>query len=235
MTDLIRSRLLSLPKDLFIDLEDRLRAEAVKAHEMIRDHAGLDPKRMRELVGQARFRMMEKGFEEVCSLYDGKLLDGGLIPKTELKVFQPFMRFEPLEQGVILGLAAMPEPRAVPNKNKSRLAGVSLNYYLSPRLKLDDAGPKVDDVFALFLCSRDREKAGQMEEIAIGIIDSKYEAFLFYERLDGFLSGYAETQPKAPTPPAAPEKSSVVFLKKKITPFVPPETPKPEGEQEESG
>jgi hypothetical protein len=100
MLDLIKARLCAvLPKDLFIDLEDRVRAEAIKAHAMIRDHAGLDPKRARELVGQARFRMMEKGFEEVCSLHNGRFLEGGVIPRTELKVFQPFMRFDVGGQG----------------------------------------------------------------------------------------------------------------------------------------
>jgi hypothetical protein len=224
----------ALPKLLLIDLEDRLRAEAVKANEMVRDHSGLDTKRARELVGQARFRMMEKGFEEVCTLHEGKLLDGGVIPKTELKVFQPFMRFEFGGEGVILGLAAMPEPRAIPHKNKSRLAGVSLNYHLSPRLDLDGTGPKVGDIFTLFLCSRDRQQAGQIEEVAIGVVNSTYEAFLFYEPLEKFLSGYADAPADVSAPIAALEPT-VVTLKKKITPFVPPEAPKPEEQEEKPG
>ena len=67
MTDPIKHRLrLVLHKDLLLDLEDRVRAEAVKAFEMIRDHSGLDKKRAREAEGQARFRMMEQGFEVLC-------------------------------------------------------------------------------------------------------------------------------------------------------------------------
>ena len=68
MHDTVQRHLrLTLGKDLLIDLEDRVRAEAVKAFEMIRDHSGLDRKRAREAEGQARFRMWEQGFEEVCS------------------------------------------------------------------------------------------------------------------------------------------------------------------------
>ena len=143
MTNSIKRHLrLALHKDLLLDLEDRARAEAVKAFEMIRDRSGLDRKRSCELEGQARFRMMEQGFEEVCTLHGAHRLEGAVIPRTELKVFQPFMRFEVEWKGVILGLATMPEPKAVPLKNKSRLAGVSLNYDLSPRLDFDGKGPE---------------------------------------------------------------------------------------------
>lgn len=234
MTDAIKHHLrLVLQKDLLLDLEDRVRAEAVKAFEMIRDHSGLDKKRAREAEGQARFRMMEQGFEEVCALHGGRLLEGSLIPRTELKVFQPFMRFEVNSKGIILGLAAMPEPRAVPGKNKSRLAGVTLNYDLTPRLDLDGKGPKVGDVFALALVSRHREKAGQIEEIAVGVIDSKYESYLFYESLDKFLSGHgdAPVESRAPSAPSAAAQPAItVSLKKVVTPFVPPEAPDREDE-----
>lgn len=234
MTDAIKHHLrLALYKDLLLDLEDRVKAEAVKAFEMIRDHSGLDKKRAREAEGQARFRMMEQGFEEVCALHGGHLLEGSLIPRTELKVFQPFMRFEVGTKGIILGLAAMPEPRAVPGKNKSRLAGVTLNYDLSPRLDLDGKGPKVGDVFALLLVSRHREKAGQIEEIAVGVIDSKYESYLFYESLNKFLSGHGDAPVMSPTPTApstASQPPATVSLKKVVTPFVPPEAPDREDE-----
>ena len=179
-------------KATFLDIEDRCRAEALKAHEMVRDHAGLDTKRSRELEGQARFRMMEKGFQEVCELHGGKLLVDGLIPNTDLKVFQPFMRFENDGQGVILGLAAIPEPNALPVKNKSRLAGVTLNFYLSPRLDLDGTGPKQGDIFIVFLVSRDRERAGRLEEIAVGAISSEYDQYLYYESLEHYVEGFEE-------------------------------------------
>jgi hypothetical protein len=214
-----------LAKGLCIDLIDRVSAEALRAHEMIRDHARLDGKRARELEGQARFRMAEKGFQEVCQLHGGRLLEGGVIPYTDLKIFQPFMRFEKDKQGVILGLAMMPEPRTVPLKNRSRLAAVSLNYQLSPRFDFDGSGPKVGDVFAAFLCSRDREKAGQIEEIAIGVINSEYNSFLFYEPLNKFMARYADEVLEKPTVPETDVKLPIVMLKKTIIPFVPPEPP----------
>jgi hypothetical protein len=234
MNELIKRHLrLALHKDLLLDLEDRVRAEAIKAFEMIRDRSGLHKKRARELEGQARFRMMEQGFEEVCVLHGGHLLDGGVIPNTELKVLQPFMRFEVNGKGIILGLAAMPAPKAVPLKNKSRLAGVTLNYDLSPRLDLDGKEPKIGDIFALLLVSRHREKAGQIEEIAVGLVDSKYESYLFYESLDKFLSGHGDAPAVRPTPPSSPEPSVTVSLKKMVTPFVPPEAPRREEEEGE--
>jgi hypothetical protein len=223
-----------LHKDLLVDLDDRIQAEALKAFEMVRDRSGLSGKRSRELEGQARFRMMEQGFQEVCELHGGRLLDGGVIPSTELKVFQPFMRFD--RHGAILGLAAMPEPKTIPMKNKSRVAGVSLNYHLSPRLALDGTGPKIGDIFMLFLVCRDKEKAGKIEEIAIGVVDSKYESFLFYEPLKNFLIGHADKPKDRAKLQGSPSgvRTSSVSLKKNVTPFVPPELPKP-GEEEDTG
>lgn len=222
MSEVIKSCLrLVLHKDLILDLEDRVRAEAVKAFEMIRDHSGLNRKRGREAEGQARFRMMEQGFEEVCRLHGGNALDGGVIPHTDLKVFQPFMRFEVNGQGVILGLATMPVAGELPAKNKSRQAGVALNYDLVPRLDLDGTGPKIGDIFSLLLISRDREKAGQIEEIAVGVIDAEYETFLYYESLDGYLRGHGDAPAESPPPPDPP---GGVTLKKALRPFVPPES-----------
>ncbi len=224
MTDEINRR---LPprffKDIFLDLEDRCNAEALNAHVMVRDHANLDRKRSRELEGQARFRMMEKGFQEVCELHGGKLIANGVIPSTNLKVFQPFLRFDVDGQGIILGLAAMPEPRVLPAKNKSRLAGVTLNYYLQATLDFDGTGPKEGDIFVLFLVSRDHEKAGRLEEIAVGVINSKYDQFLFYKPLDKYLEGHADKP--APAPKAPGSGASGLRLKPQARPFVPPEAP----------
>lgn len=223
----------TLFKSLFLDLEDQLRAAALKAYNMVRDHAGLDPKRSRELEGQARFRMMEKAFQEACELYGGKLLADGIIPLSDLKIFQPFMRFEHDGQGIIFGLAAMSEPRALPVKNMSRKAGVTLNYYLSPRLDLDGTGPKIGDIFVLFLVARDREKVGKISEFAIGVIDSGYEQYLFYEPLDKYLEGYADDPVIAQQPSSGSGiKTPVVSLKKTITPFIPPERPDESQEKE---
>lgn len=216
----------ALFKNLFLDLDDQLRAAALNAHNMVRDHARLDPKRSRELEGQARFRMMEKGFQEVCELHGGALLTDGIIPLTDLKIFQPFMRFEHEGQGIIFGLAAVSESRVLPAKNMSRKAGVTLNYYLSPRLDFDGGGPKVGDIFVLFLVARDREKAGKISEFAIGVIDAGYEQYLFYEPLDKYLEGHADEPVDAPIPSSGSgAKVPTVSLKKVIKPFIPPELP----------
>ena len=235
MTDLKHVLRRVLHKELLLDLEDRLRAEAVKAHEMVRDRSGLDQKRARELEGQARFRMMEQGFQAVCELHGGHFIEGGVLPVTELKIYQPFMRFDDETNGIVLGLASLPEPQVIPVKNKSRLAGVSLNYNLSPRLDFDGTGPKIGDIFALFLVSRDRERAGKLEEIAIGVVDSKYETYLLYERLDSFLSdsqSATDPGPVAPTPTVDISAPATVSLKKVVTPFIPPEAPAAEHRDE---
>jgi hypothetical protein len=216
-----------LLKDLLLDLEDRTRAEAVKAHEMIRDHSGLAGRRARAAEGQARFRMMEQGFEEVCKLHGGHLLDGGVMPNSDLPIFQPFMRFETEGKGIIFGLASIPEPKALPARNKSRQAGITINYDLIPRLDFDGKEAKVGDIFVLLLTCRDHEKQGKIEEIAVGVIDSKYEAFLFYEPIDKFLSDTGDTRATSPASlPSVPQPAApVVSLKPRTTPFMPPETP----------
>ena len=48
-----------------------------------------------------------------------------------------------------------------------------------------------------FLVSRDHERAGKIEEVAIGVISSNYANFLFYEPVEKFLSG-AESEADKP-------------------------------------
>ncbi|MEH3117223.1 MAG: hypothetical protein PGN25_06360 [Methylorubrum populi] len=224
MIDIRRAILDALPKHLLLDLEDRLRAEALKAHEVVRKEFSLNPKRSREAEGQIRFRLQEEGYEEVVQLHGGHLLVDGVMLGTDLKVFQPFARFAGSELGVILGFAAMPEQRKIPAKNMSRAAGVTLNVHLQPSLLIDEKSPRPTDIFALFLTARDRERAGMIEEIAIGVIGSDYKDFIFYESLEKFLGGYA-SDPVVPDGPAGPDGSAkVVKLRQTRKPFLAPET-----------
>jgi hypothetical protein len=226
MFDIRRAILDALPKHLLLDLEDRLRAEALKAHEVVRKELSLNPKRSREAEGQIRFRLQEQGYEEVVKLHGGHLLVDGVMLGTDLKIFQPFARFVGPESGVILGFAAMPEPRKVPPKNMSRAAGVTVNVRLQPSLFVDEKSPRTTDIFALFLTARDRTRAGMIEEIAIGVIGSDYKDFVFYESLENFLSGYAANpiDSNPPDGPVGPDGSTnVVKLRQTRKPFVLPE------------
>lgn len=222
MTDIRRTILAALPKDLILDLEDRLRAEALKAHDVVRRELPLNSKRSREAEGQIRFRLQEQGYEEVVQLHGGHLLVNGVMLGTDLKVFQPFARFAGPEIGVVLGFASMPERRKIPAKNMSRAAGVTMNVHLQPGLLDDERSPKPSDLFALFLTARDRERAGMIEEIAIGVIGSDYKDFIFYESLEAFLSGY-EGDPATPDTSAADEPGGVVKLRQMRRRFIPPE------------
>ena len=221
--DIRRVILDALPKHLLLDLEDRLRAEALKAFEVVQRELPLNAKRSREAEGQIRFRLQEQGYEEVVQEHGGHLLVNGVMLGTDLKVFQPFARFAGPSLGVILGFAAMPERRKLPAKNMSRAAGVTLNVQLQPSLLEDENSPQQTDIFALFLTARDRERAGQIEEIAIGVIGSDYKDFLFYQSLDAFLSGY-QADPARPDAPEGPsEQGSIVKLRSTSKPFIPPE------------
>ena len=103
---------------------------------------------------------------------------------------------------------------------------------LQARLDLDGTGPKVGDVFILLLVARDRAVAGQIEEIAIGVINSGYEQYLHYETLPSYLQGHADESVTPGPTPLAPT-STVIQLKPKITPFVPPE--KQDGDKPSEG
>lgn len=226
MIDLRRAILDALPRELLLDLEDRLRAEAVKAHEVVQRELSLNAKRSREAEGQIRFRLQEQGYEEVVQLHGGHLLADGVMLGTELKVFQPFARFMGPEVGVILGFASMSERRKIPPKNMSRSAGVTLNVSLQPSLLVDEKSPKPTDIFVLFLTARDRERAGMIEEIAIGVIGAEYKDFIFYESIDDLLKGYnpAPVAPDDPDDPNRPAQGgNVVKLRSTRKPFVPPE------------
>lgn len=213
----------TVPKELWIDLEDRHRAEAYNAHNVVKTNIPLNNKRSREVEGQIRFRLQEQGYEEVVQLHGGHLVEDGIMPGTDLRVYQPFARFQGAKVGVILGFAAMPEPRKMPAKNMSRAAGVSLNWHLQPSMFDDPNSVRPHDIFVLFLTARDRNKAGMIEEIAVGVIGSDYKDFLFYESLEDFLRGYGEGGEKPGGPDGSDDRGAEVKLRKTRKLFLPPE------------
>lgn len=213
-----------LPRELLIDLLDSAVARARQAYELIRDNTDLTGRVARALEGQARFRLMEKGFQDTCELHGGVRLDGDVIPGTSLRFYQPFIRFGGDRPGVVLGLASMPASAELPTKNCSRLAGVALNYHLTPRLDLDGDGRTVrpGDIFVLFLFARDPSQGGRLEEVAIGVVDAEYRGFLVYEAVEDFLAEYA---PPPPEPAPALDSQPLVRLKRAPKAFRPPEQP----------
>lgn len=226
MIDIRRTIIETLPKDLLLDLEDRISAEALKSFEVVRDHLALNAKRSREAVGQIRFRAQEQGFEEVVQKHGGVILDGGVMLGTDRKIFQPFARFPGGTVGVILGFASMPEPRKIPPQNQSRAAGVALNLYLQPTLDIDVGGPRPTDIFVLFLVARDRQRAGMIEEVAVGVIGADYKDYIFYASLDAFLTEYGTAPAVADVGPS--DGGIALKLRPPGNAFVPPERREPE-------
>jgi hypothetical protein len=173
--DAIKARIIAcLSRDMMIDLFHDATTRARQAHDLVANGTDLSGKSARGLEGQARFRLMEKGFEDICAKFGGLRLEGDIIPGTELRCYQPFMRFGGMSDGVVFGLASMPIRSELPTKNQSRAAGITLNYHLTPRLDLEEDGrvAKPGDIFALLLFARDTSKAGALQEVAIGVIDS---------------------------------------------------------------
>lgn len=231
-SDEIKARTVgTLSRDLLIDLLDTAVARARQAHELIRDNTDLTGRSARGLEGQARFRLMERGFQKTCELHGGVQLEGDVIPGSDLRYYQPFMRFGGDQPGVLLGLASMPTPAELPAKNRSRLAGVTLNYYLTPRLDLDGDGriAKPGDIFILLLFARDPSQGGRLEEVAIGVVDAEYQGFLVYETVEKLMAAYAPPSSEAET---ASEEPPLVRLKKTPKAFKPPEEPDSDDESE---
>lgn len=221
--DIRRTILDTVPKELWIDLEDRHRAEAFKAHNVVMTNIPLNAKRSREVEGQIRFRLQEQGYEEVVQLHGGHLVEDGIMPGTDLRVYQPFARFQGRGVGVILGFAAMAESRKIPAKNMSRAAGVSLNWHLQPSMFDDTKSVRANDIFVLFLTARDRNRAGMIQEIAVGVIGADYKDFLFYETLEDFLRGYGEGAEAPDAPDDSDSRGAEVKLRKTRRLFLRPE------------
>jgi hypothetical protein len=215
---------ISLPKQLLLDLVDAVRARALGAHTMIRDHADLDARRSRQVEGRVRFPMQEQSFQQICLDYGGDELTMDVLPGTDLKVYQPFMRFAaPGERhGIILGFAAMPDCSTLPTKNLSRGAAASLNYNVELRLDLDGRGPQIGDIYVMFLAAPDRQNAGMVKEVAVAVVDSEYQKFILYEDVNEFISKYSEIKPEE-TPDTPPSETFGLKLRKQPKRFVPPE------------
>lgn len=224
MKNKIMNRLVNtLSRDLLLDLSDMGVAMTQKAHDIIVNETELKGRRSRVPEGLLRYHMMENAFEGICSSYGASLLQGNVLEGTGLKTYQPFMRFSDADgMGVILGLASMPQKSELPSKNMSRLAGVELNYKISPRLSLDEQDPKPGDIFVLFLVARDPMRAGKVDEIAIGIIDSDYKTYLLYENVEKFMEHYAPSDREL-LESANKSIEPLVKLKPKRGAFIPPE------------
>lgn len=209
------------PRDMIIDLNDMTVARALDAHKIVSERTKLKGKSARGAEGQLRFRILEQGFQEICEQYGGVLIENGLaIGDTMHRIYQPFMRFSQGDgAGVILAIASMPTPGELPVENQSRKSGVMLNYHVTPRLALDKSDPQLGDTFVLFLTARDRAKSGQIEEVAIGVIDSKYEGYAFYETIEQFMARYAPAQAEVEP------QQNIVKLKHTRKLYVPPEAP----------
>ena len=223
--DLRRRLLATLPRDLLIDLVDMTVAEARLAFEVIRDHTPLDGKEGRAAEGQLRFRFLAKAFQRITVQHGGVLIEDGVFGPDKLRSFQTVARFGGDQPGVVLGLASMPAPRDLPNKNQSRLAGVSMNEWINPELDLDGTGEraKVGDLFVLFLFARNRAQAGRVEEMAVGVIGADYGRYLLYLRVEDALAGYAP----GPSAGDGPAHQPLVRLKKSRKLFKPPEASDP--------
>jgi hypothetical protein len=190
----------SVKRDLVIDLIDRVPQEAFRAFEMVKTQSGLVGRPARELTGQARFRMMERGFVEENIKNGGLRLDGDVLPGIGLQVFQPFFIHGAGDQRIVLGLATISEPAKLPTQNQSRLAAVQLNYHVLPTLDFDGTSPKPGDVFVLFLVARDPEHGGMIKELALGVVDASYQQYILYVTVEKLLSHYSKPAPTSSGP-----------------------------------
>lgn len=190
----------TIKQPLVIDLIDRLTQEAFRAFEMVKNESGLEGRSARELTGQARFRMMEKGFVDENVKHGGTRLDAEVMPGVGEHVYQPFFIHGSAEDRIVLGLATISEPAKLPTKNRSRGAAVQLNYRILPTLDFDGTSPKPGDIFVLLLVARDPKHGGMINEIAIGVIDALYQQYIVYVPIEKLLALYSAPTPTSSTP-----------------------------------
>jgi len=208
--DEIKARIVSiLPRDLLIDLLDTAVARAHQAHELIRDNTDLTGRGARGLEGQARFRLMEKGFQDTCERHGGMRLEGDVIPGTGLRYYQPFMRFGGDHPGVLLGLASMPEPMRVaeqkPIPARWRDTELPPDTASGPGWRWPDG--KAGRHLHPLLFARDPSQGGRLQEVAIGVIDAEYQGLLVYETVETFMGPMRRLPPKRSRPQRASRSS----------------------------
>jgi hypothetical protein len=87
----------------------------------------------------------------------------------------------------------------------------------------DPKSLRANDIFVLFLTARDRNKAGMIEEIAVGVIGADYKDFIFYESLEDFLRGYGEGSEAPDGPDSSEGGGAEIKLRKTRKLFLPPE------------
>lgn len=194
----------NVPRPFWIEARARLTAAFASAPAIIKKHTALKPFRAARVSGQLRFALIEQGFETV-----GANLGAINLYQQELPGMPDALVFQPLQQfgAVIVGYASQPKPGSLPAKNLTRGRAVQLNFAFSDHLGLDGVAPPAPTLFVSMLTTPDPANPGSVGSIEIGVIDSRYDHFMFHEPLSEFMKRYAR--------PAAKKPPSLVKLRKK--------------------
>lgn len=209
---LIRAK---VPKQFWADAVGNFVLRTKSANTIIKDHTDLSPRRAAKAEGTLRFQSLEQGFEALGGLHAAENLLQKALPGIDSPVYQPFQRFH----DVIVGFAMHSESGKLPTHNKSRGAASQLNFDFTAHLELPSHKP-INVLFVVLMVARDKSVAGGIESIELGVIDPSYDHFLYCEKIEAFLAGYAG----APRP-SAPDSAPLVKLRKSPTPPTHPSPP----------
>jgi len=176
-----------IPRDFLIDLLDD-HDTAFRQASLATADLGLEKRRRIRAAGWTRFELLEQGMSNLCDLYGGFALPDGVLPGTELRLFNDCYVFG----DVLLGRASMVEAGSLPKKNLTRSRASTLNRFRQTTFLEPEAstGAKAPTVFVLILSSRDFSDLSKPGEIAVAVIEDGYNQFSMYQRLEDFIASY---------------------------------------------
>lgn len=177
----------SMPKGFLVGVLAQIKRAHVIAPAVIQANTPLRPYRAALMAGHLRYNLIEETFERHGENMGGENLFRRALPGyPDSVVFMPLQMFGK----VVVGFATHSGRGALPTRNLTRSRAVQLNLSFDPRFDLGDVDPALDYLFVCMLVARDPADATKVASIELGVIDPKFERFLFRESLDEFLLRY---------------------------------------------
>lgn len=187
----------SIPKGFLVGVLAQIKRAHVIAPSVIKENTSLRPFRAARMAGHLRYNLIEETFERHGENMGGENLFRRALPGyPDSVVFMPLQMFGK----VIVGFATHSARGALPTRNLTRARAVQLNLSFDARFDMGDVNAAEEHVFVCMLVARDPVDATRVASIELGVIDPKFERFLFRQSLDEFLLRYEPAASPAEKP-----------------------------------
>lgn len=212
----------SIPRDFFLDMEEKISTTFRKALDCVRNDFTLTGSDASWAGSILRFIKIQSDFGLDAKKYGGIDVSKHSIEGLPKGIYQPFHLFENNKMGcnILLGFTSLSVSKEIPKPNLSRQAAIELNKLFTQNPDLFEAKPSTDIILrgkTIYVCLcvvRNKRDISEPEEIALGIIDPFYQNYTHYFPLKEIFASYSDQDTKHNQ-----NEKPMLKIKKNVLPF----------------